>query len=83
MNKRPIEQAQDADLRLSMVALQRAALRAHRVAKETGTAVVISCDGVLHHLSPASLALAPMPVPVPDLPGLPPHSLTDPVMPET
>jgi hypothetical protein len=52
MNKRPIEMAQDPDLRLSAVALQRAANRAHELARQTGTAVVISREGVVHYVQP-------------------------------
>lgn len=46
MNKEPIEQARDQDLRLSQVALQRAAQRAHDVAKATGTTIVVSHHGI-------------------------------------
>lgn len=52
MNKQPIEMARDPDLRLSAVALQRAAHRAHELARQTGTAVVISRDGVVLHVQP-------------------------------
>ena len=52
MNKQPIEMARDPDLRLSAVALQRAARRAHELAHQTGTAVVISRDGVVQHVQP-------------------------------
>ncbi len=52
MNKQPIEQAMDRDLRLSQVAMQRAAQRAQDLAKATGTAIVISHDGVIEHLTP-------------------------------
>ena len=52
MNKQPIESALDPDLRLSAVALQRAAHRAHELARQTGTAVVISRDGVVLHVQP-------------------------------
>lgn len=52
MNKQPIEQARDRDLRLSSVAMQRAALRAHALAKATGTTIVVSHDGVIEHLKP-------------------------------
>jgi hypothetical protein len=54
MNKQPIDQAHDRDLRLSHVALQRAAQRAHDLAKTTGTTIVISRDGVIEHLKPQS-----------------------------
>ena len=52
MNKRPIEQARDADLRLSHSALRRAAQRAREVARQTGTAIVVSRQGVIEHLQP-------------------------------
>ena len=52
MNKQPIEQAMDRDLRLSQVAIQRAAQRAHDLAKATGTTIVISHDGVITHMKP-------------------------------
>ncbi len=52
MNKQPIEQARDADLRLSSAALQRAALRARELAMKTGTAIVVSRDGKLEYLAP-------------------------------
>lgn len=52
MNKRPIEQALDRDLRLSQVAMQRAAQRAHELARATGTLIVVSHDGVIEHLQP-------------------------------
>jgi LDH2 family malate/lactate/ureidoglycolate dehydrogenase len=52
MNKQPISQAMDRDLRLSQVAMQRAAQRAQDLAKATGTAIVISQDGVIEYLIP-------------------------------
>jgi len=52
MNKRPIETARDADLRLSLQALQRAAQRARELAAQTGTAVVFIRDGVIEHVHP-------------------------------
>lgn len=54
MNKQPIAQAIDRDLRLSQVAIQRAAKRAEDLAKATGTAIVISHDGIIQHLIPKS-----------------------------
>jgi hypothetical protein len=50
MNKQPIAQAMDRDLRLSQAAMQRAALRAQELAKATGTTIIISHDGVIEHL---------------------------------
>ena len=52
MNKQPIELARDADLRLTHTALRRAALRAHELARQTGTAIVVSRQGVIEHLPP-------------------------------
>ncbi len=52
MNKQPIEQARDRDLRLSQRALRRAAQRAHELAKTTGTAIVVSRDGAIEYLTP-------------------------------
>jgi hypothetical protein len=50
MNKHPIDQAVDRDLRLPQVAMQRAALRARDVAEASGTSIVVSHDGVIEHL---------------------------------
>ena len=52
MNKQPIEQARDADLRLSKVALLRAARRARDLAHSTGTKIVVSRDGIIEYLTP-------------------------------
>ena len=52
MNNRPIEESSDRDLRLSQAALQRAAQRARELAAATGTAVVISRNGVIEYLTP-------------------------------
>lgn len=52
MNKQPIEKACDADLRLSAQAMLRAAQRARELAAQTGTAIVISHDGVIEHIHP-------------------------------
>lgn len=59
MNKRPIEQAQDPDLRLSFAALRRAAARARELARTTGTRIVVSRDGVVELLDPDSPELDP------------------------
>jgi hypothetical protein len=55
MNTRPIEEAKDRDIRLSKVALQRAAQRARDLAAATGTALVISRNGVIEHLTPKTV----------------------------
>lgn len=65
MNTKPIEEAHDADLRFSHAALLRAAQRARALAQATGTAIVVSRDGVIEYLSPtpantASVAMEPM-----------------------
>jgi hypothetical protein len=52
MNKRPIETARDSDLRLSLQAMKRAAQRARELAAQTGTALVISRNGVIEHIFP-------------------------------
>jgi hypothetical protein len=55
MNKRPIEEAEDRDLRLSHLALHRAAQRARELSVATGTALVISSNGVVEHLMPETM----------------------------
>lgn len=52
MNVRPIETAHDQDLRLSMQAMQRAARRAHEIARQTETPLVVSLNGTVELLSP-------------------------------
>lgn len=52
MNKQPIETARDADLRLSLNAMRRAARRARELAAQTGTAIVVIRDGVIEHIHP-------------------------------
>ena len=54
MNDLPIEQAKDADLRSSIVAMRRAAQRAREIAERTGTALVISRNGVIEYLRPSA-----------------------------
>ena len=56
MHNRPIDTARDADLRLSYQALLRAAQRARAVALQTGTSIVISRNGVVEQLDPATEA---------------------------
>ena len=56
MSKQPIENAQDADLRLSVAAMQRAAQRARELAVKTGTATVMSRD---EYLSPTPESATP------------------------
>ena len=52
MNKLPLHAARDSDLRLSQVAMLRAAQRAREIAAATGTAIVISRNGVVEWLNP-------------------------------
>ena len=52
MNPKPITSARDPDLRNSLIALKRAALRAHELAARTGTLVVVSLNGVIEHIEP-------------------------------
>lgn len=49
MNKKPLKDAQDSDLRGSWPALIRAGERARRIAAQTQTAVVYSENGKLIH----------------------------------
>jgi hypothetical protein len=53
MTTQPISQSMDADLRHSQAALERAAHRAREIAAQTGTAIVISRQGVIEHIYPA------------------------------
>lgn len=53
INKRPIEQARDADLRLSRAPMQRAALRAREIAARTGTALIVSEGGQVRRIAVA------------------------------
>lgn len=57
MNKQPIEQVQDLDLQHSLAAMRRAALRAREVARQTGTCLVVSRNGVVELLAPDDQAL--------------------------
>lgn len=52
VNHKPIENARDADLRCSEIALKRAGLRAREIARRTGTAIVINRNGVIEHVKP-------------------------------
>jgi len=52
MNSKPIDQALDADLRLSLPALRRAARRARELAIQTGTDLIVSHNGVLQRITP-------------------------------
>lgn len=54
MNKQPIEAANDADLRLSQRAMQRAAQRAREMALKTGTAIIVSRQGVIEQIRPSA-----------------------------
>lgn len=56
MNHKPIQQAKSADLRGTWPAL----LRARRLAAQTGTAIVVTRNGVMQHIYPSlSEAQAP------------------------
>lgn len=58
MNTKPIDTARDTDLRQSVPAMHRAALRARELALQTGTAIVVSREGVLQTLDPADASAA-------------------------
>ena len=47
MNTKSIEFARDPDLRSSQAAMQRAARRARELAAQTGTALIVSHNGVI------------------------------------
>ena len=51
MNNLPLSQAKDIDLRLSQVAIERAALRARELAVQTGTDLIVSQDGVIQRIN--------------------------------
>lgn len=52
MNNRPIEQSLDTDLRLSIVALRRAAVRAREIAQRKGTDLIVVEHGQLRRITP-------------------------------
>lgn len=54
MNSQSIENARDADLRLSSQALQRSAQRARELAIQTGTVIVVSRQGIIETINPAT-----------------------------
>ena len=59
MNKRPIEQARDHDLRQSGQALRRAAQRARELAAQTGTVIVVSHNGTVKRIAPTLASTPP------------------------
>ena len=54
MNKKPIEEAQDPDLRSSKPALIRAAQRAREIAIKTDTYLIVSHNGVIEKIKPTA-----------------------------
>lgn len=52
MNNKTIDQANNADLRGSWHAIQRAAQRARELAAQTGTELIVSRDGVIERIRP-------------------------------
>lgn len=68
INKRPIEQARDADLRLSRAPMQRAALRAREIAARTGTALIVSEGGQVRRIAVVPLVEGAMQVQEPAVP---------------
>ena len=58
MNKRPIEEARDPDLRQSPQAMRRAAQRAHELAWQTGTFVIVSRNGAVEQLLPKQTSIS-------------------------
>lgn len=61
MNRQPIDTAHDPDLRYSLAAMLRAAQRARELARQTGTAIVISRNGVLETVTMQAEAAGPAP----------------------
>jgi hypothetical protein len=59
MNTKTIHQANNADLRGSWQALQRAAQRARELAAQTGTELVVSRNGVIERIKPQPDAASP------------------------
>lgn len=55
MNTLPIAMSDDADLRLSLPAMQRAARRAREIARQTGTCVVVGELGQVKRIPPEEL----------------------------
>jgi hypothetical protein len=51
---RPLSEAKDEDMRYALVALERAALRAREIAKQTNTAIVVVENGEIVHIYPAN-----------------------------
>lgn len=56
MNTKTINQANNADLRGSWQALQRAAQRARELAAQTGTEIIVSRGGVIERIKPQPTA---------------------------
>ena len=56
---RSIEQAHDSDIRLSIVALRRAAQRAREIAQRTQTDLIVIENGELRHIPPALVSDSP------------------------
>lgn len=52
MNTKTIDKANNADLRGSWQALQRAAQRARELAMQTGTELIVSRNGVIERIQP-------------------------------
>ena len=51
-NERPLEESKNPDLRNSLKALERAALRARELAIRTRTPLIVSRNGVIERLTP-------------------------------
>lgn len=58
MSTHTLAQARDPDLRDSLQAMERAALRARELAAQTGTYLVIVRDGVVELVSPDTPSLS-------------------------
>ena len=58
MNRQPLSQAHDADLRFSQLAMDPAAQRARELAAQTGTVLIISRHGVIERIAPSGTGAA-------------------------
>lgn len=57
MNDKPLEQSRDPDLRASHTALLRAAARARKLARQTGTRIIVSYGGNVRRVAPDQLGV--------------------------
>lgn len=61
MNEKPISKSRDVVLRKSEAALQRAAQRARKLARQTGTSLIVSRGGKVHRIDMTNPGVAESP----------------------